>query len=186
MLQCDAACYRIYTRIYEYCVVASAPDEDLLYSQLDYKQYRMYVLQCDAVCFTVLQCVVVCRASCVSKPGLHIVQNFGSVLYCVAVCCSVLQCVAVCCSVLQCVAVCCSVLRCVAMCFSVVLPCVVCTVCCSVIQYVAVCCSVLQCVTVCCSALRCVAMRCSMLQCVLQSIIHVICIYMYENTYTHI
>jgi len=30
----------------------------------------------------------------------------GSVLQCVAVCCSVLQCVAVCCSVLQCVAVC--------------------------------------------------------------------------------
>jgi len=44
-----------------------------------------------------LQCVAVCC----------------SVLQCVAVCCSVLQCVAVCCSVLQCVAVfavCCSVL----------------------------------------------------------------------------
>ena len=40
-----------------------------------------------------LQCVAVCY----------------SVLQCVAVCCSVLQCVAVCCSVLQCVAVCCSV-----------------------------------------------------------------------------
>ena len=37
-----------------------------------------------------------------------------SVLQCVAVCCSVLQCVAVCYSVLQCVAVCCSVLPCVA------------------------------------------------------------------------
>ena len=36
-----------------------------------------------------LQCVAVCC----------------SVLQCVAVCCSVLQCVAVCCSVLQCVAV---------------------------------------------------------------------------------
>jgi len=33
----------------------------------------------------------------------------GSVLQCVAVCCSALQCVAVCCSVLQCVAMCCSV-----------------------------------------------------------------------------
>jgi len=42
----------------------------------------------------VLQCVAVCC----------------SLLQCVAVCCSVLQCVAVCCSVLQCVAVCCSVL----------------------------------------------------------------------------
>ena len=41
-----------------------------------------------------LQCVAVC----------------SSVLQCDAVCCSVLQCVAVCCSVLQCVAVCCSVL----------------------------------------------------------------------------
>ena len=40
-----------------------------------------------------LQCVAVCC----------------SVLQCVAVCCSVLQCDAVCCSVLQCVAVCCSV-----------------------------------------------------------------------------
>ena len=38
----------------------------------------------------------------------------GTVLQCVAVCCSMLQCVAVCCSVLQCVAVCCSVLQCVA------------------------------------------------------------------------
>ena len=40
-------------------------------------------------------------------------QGRGSVLQCVAVCCSVLQCVAVCCSVLQCAAVCCSVLQCV-------------------------------------------------------------------------
>ena len=50
-----------------------------------------------------LQCVAVCC----------------SVLQCVAVCCSVLQCVAVCCSVLQCAAVCCSVLQCVAVCRSV-------------------------------------------------------------------
>ena len=42
-----------------------------------------------------LQCVAVCC----------------SVLQCVAVCCSVLQCGAVCCSVLQCVAVCYSVLQ---------------------------------------------------------------------------
>jgi len=45
-----------------------------------------------------LQCVAVCC----------------SVLKCVAVCCKVLQDVAVCCSVLQCVAVCCGVLQCVA------------------------------------------------------------------------
>jgi len=43
----------------------------------------------------------------------------GSVLQCVAVCCSVLQCVAVCCSVLQCVAACCNVLKCAAVCCSV-------------------------------------------------------------------
>ena len=51
------------------------------------------MLQCVAVCCSVLQCVAVCC----------------SVLQCVAVCCSVSQCVAVCCSVLQCVVVCCSV-----------------------------------------------------------------------------
>ena len=47
---------------------------------------------CVGVCWSVLECVGVCR-----------------VLQCVAVCCSVLQCVAVfavCCSVLQCVALC--------------------------------------------------------------------------------
>ena len=44
-----------------------------------------------------LQCVAVCC----------------SVLQCVAVCCSVLQCVAVCCSVWQRAAVCCSMFQCV-------------------------------------------------------------------------
>jgi len=38
----------------------------------------------------------------------------GSVLHCVAVCCSVSQCVAACRSLLQCVVVCCSVSQCVA------------------------------------------------------------------------
>jgi len=61
------------------------------------------LLQCVAVCCSVLKCVAVCC----------------SVLQCVPVCCSMLQCVAVCCSVLQCVAVCCSVLQCVAVCRSV-------------------------------------------------------------------
>jgi len=46
---------------------------------------------------------------------LSVLQCVGSVLQCVAVCCSVLQCVG---SVLQCVAVCCSVLQCVAVCRS--------------------------------------------------------------------
>ena len=48
-----------------------------------------------------LQCIAVCC----------------SVLQCVAVCCSVLQCVAVCCSVLQCVVVCCIVLQIGAVCY---------------------------------------------------------------------
>jgi len=94
---------------------------------------------------------------------------WGTVLQCVAVCCSVLQsCVVVsyktsrlqefpetievlCCSVLQCVAVCCSVLQCVAVCYCAVYCA---AVCCSVLQCVAVCCSVLQCVAVCCRLQR--------------------------------
>jgi len=51
------------------------------------------VLQCVAVCYSVLQFGAVCCTVCCT------------------VCCSVLQCIAVCCSVLQCVAVCCSVLQ---------------------------------------------------------------------------
>ena len=52
------------------------------------------IVECVAVCCSVLQCVAVCCG----------------VLWCVAVCCSVLRCGVVCCSVLQCVAVWCSVL----------------------------------------------------------------------------
>ena len=74
------------------------------------------MLQCAAVCCSVLQCAAVCC----------------SVLQCAAVCCSVLQCAAVCCSVLQCAAVCCSVLQCAA-------------VFCSVFQCVAVYVGVFQC-----------------------------------------
>jgi len=60
------------------------------------------VLQCVAVCCSVLQCVAVCCSvlQCVA-------------LQCVAVCCSVLQCVEVCCSVLQYGTVCSNVLQCV-------------------------------------------------------------------------
>jgi len=50
------------------------------------------VLQCVAVCCSVLQCVAVCLVSMVESLQ--------------GACCSVLQFVAVCCSVLQCVAVC--------------------------------------------------------------------------------
>jgi len=80
------------------------------------------VLQCIAVCCSVLQCgpivLISLRETCNGKA-------FG-----VAVCCSVLQCVAVCCNGLislkeTCfgkafsVAVCCSVLQCAAVCYSV-------------------------------------------------------------------
>jgi len=103
------------------------------------------VLQCVAVCSSVVQCVVVilvcyrvlricgilnCRLLCV-VPEIFRATGICRVLQGVAVCCSVLQCVAVYCRALQCVAVCCSVLQYDA-------------VCCSVLQGVAVCCSVLQ------------------------------------------
>jgi len=93
------------------------------------------VLQCVAVCCSVLQCVLITRWSLAHT-------SLGSWLK--AVCCSVLQCVAVCCSVLQCVAVCADhemksrayVIRIVTR--SRVLQCV----CWSVLKCVAVCCSV--------------------------------------------
>ena len=104
-----------------------------------------------------LQCVAVCC----------------SVLLCVAVCCSVLQCVAVCCSVLQCVAVCCSVLQCVAVCCSVLLRV---AVCCIVLHTSLIRLLVFVCVCVCntlqhtathaahCSTLQHTATRCNTLQ----------------------
>jgi len=52
------------------------------------------VLQCLAVQYSVLQCVVVCCNEFLENIYLD------SVLQCVAMCCSALQCVAVCCSVL--------------------------------------------------------------------------------------
>ena len=69
------------------------------------------MLQCVAVCCSVLQCVAVrcCVLQCVYElrtcnVGANDPEDMVSL-----VCCSVLQCVAVCCSVLRCVAVCCSV-----------------------------------------------------------------------------
>jgi len=56
------------------------------------------LVQCVAVCWSMLHCIAVCAVCC-------------SVLQCVAVCCSVLQCLAVSCGVLQCVAVCRGVLN---------------------------------------------------------------------------
>jgi len=65
------------------------------------------VLQCVAVCRSVLQCVAVRwtlawrREACTCVTGVCSPE-------CVAVCCCELLCIAVCRSVLQCVAVCCS------------------------------------------------------------------------------
>jgi len=84
------------------------------------------VLQCDAVCGSVWQCVAVC-CSRVLQMMIGNSRNGSAwkgqdcrrnVQY-VAVCCNVLQCVALCCIVLQCVAVSCSVLQSVAVCCSV-------------------------------------------------------------------
>jgi len=107
------------------------------------------VLQCVAVCCSVLPCVAVA-----SQPApLAISTPFSftgtSVLQCIAVCCSALQFVAVCCSVIaaspclwpQAHPILIHRYECAEM-FVAVLQCV--TVCCSVLQCVAVCCSVLQ------------------------------------------
>jgi len=98
-----------------------------------------FMLQCVAVCCSVLQCGHVSSACC------HVyifTPHTPSYLMCVGVkvCCSVLQCVAVCCSVLQCVAVCCSVLQCVAVWSCIYLLFVGVKVCCSVFMHLTVCC----------------------------------------------
>ena len=113
------------------------------------------VLQCVAVCCSVLQCVTRCLS------------------------CSVLLCVAMYCSVLQCVAVCWSVWLTVQEVLTSdkhtdLLPLQPIALfdphyrwhqCYSMLQSVAVCCSALQCVAVCCSVLQCVAVYCNVLQC---------------------
>jgi len=97
------------------------------------------------------------RESRAALPGC---TSNGSVLQCVAVCCSVLQCVAiVCCNVLQCAAACCSLLQCDAKTHHHQGHCEwpQMALCCSVLQCVAACCSVVKCAAVCCSVLQCVA-----------------------------
>ena len=129
------------------------------------------VLQCVAVCCSVLKCVAVNSYNTASTSTFTIYQVCCSVLQCVAVCCSALQSVAACCSVLQCVTECCSVLQCVAVCCSV-LQCVYPTprqpspsphprcsaVRCRVLQFVALC------RTLSYSALQFVAVHCTVLQ----------------------
>ena len=75
------------------------------------------MLQCVAVCYSVLQHVAVyCFRYSLFWRVHHSVYPRSAALKCVVVCCSVLQCVVVCCSALQCITVCCSVLQCVAAC----------------------------------------------------------------------
>jgi len=83
-----------------------------------YVYHSQYMLQCVAVCCSVLQSVAVCRimwrciAVCCSVLQLlyetALRELYIYMLQCVAVCCNALQCVAVGCSALQCAAVCCS------------------------------------------------------------------------------
>jgi len=104
------------------------------------------VLQCVAVCFSVMHSTG--RATATALQSCKI---------------GVLQCVAACCSVLQCVAVCCSVLHSTGRATVTALQSHVKLLSSSVLQCVAVCCGVLQCVAVCCSVLQCVALCCGVL-----------------------
>jgi len=135
------------------------------------------VLQYGAVWCSVLQCVAVCY-SVVPHVAVHIfIALVCSWRNCVSDCC-VLQCAAVCCSV----AVFCSMWQCVA-------------VCCSVLQCVAVCCSaylhrfslfleeLCQCDTVCCSELRCAVVCSSVLQCVAFNICIALVFFCHCSTY---
>ena len=154
------------------------------------------MLQCVAVCCSLLQCFMIQFAVCLSLlPQSEEECRHGrlcrcSVLQCVAVCCSV------CCSLLQSIAVYCSLLqyRCHVLQRFFLIPCV--AVRCSEVNRVADCCSVLYrgvvccgvpfftapiggsmaawqvvlvlllCVAVCCSLLQSVSFCCSVWQCV--------------------
>jgi len=123
------------------------------------------VLQCVAMCCSVLQDFTNKYPCCNKRTPLFRCNSLRSVLQCVAIYGSVLQCVAGYYSVLQCVAfavtrlaVCCSVLQRIA-------------VCCSMVQWNAVCCSVLQLVSspmnlASLSVTYSVAVYCNVLQCV--------------------
>ena len=90
-MQCFAEHLDVFDRIFIRLVLIYNVDE----------QRQFALLQCVAVCCSVLQCVVR------RERQLALLQG-------VAVCCNVLECVAVCCRVLQGVAGCCSVLQSVA------------------------------------------------------------------------
>ena len=83
----------------------------------------MCLLQCVAVCCSVMQCALQCIAVHYSASQCHhnvphiimiVRQECGSVLQCIAVCCSVLQCVLGHYSALQCITVHYSALQCIA------------------------------------------------------------------------
>jgi len=77
-LQCVAVCCSVLQYVAVCCVAVCDKRT---------KFHLRFITERSLIRYSVLQCVAVCC----------------SVLQCVAVCCSVLQCVAVCCSMLQCV-----------------------------------------------------------------------------------
>jgi len=117
--------------------------------------FRANLLQCVAVCCSVLQCV----DFAIHPPDLRVcvlVRCFARI------CCSVF---AVCCSVLQCVAVCCNERQlCDSTAGSLSLRPGL-TLGTNLLQCVAMCHSALRCVAVCWSVLECVGASCSVLQC---------------------
>jgi len=117
--------------------------------QLSKRTSCMCVLQCDAVCCSVLLSRVL---RCVAK--LCNVLQWNRQLSKRTSCMCALQCVVACCSVLWLVAACCSLLQCFAVYYNI-------------LEYVGVCCDMLQCVAVC----SLVAVCCSearLIHCVLQ------------------
>ena len=80
----------LWTRLISYS--DTIPEEDVAAVQL----VSLYLLQCAAVCCSVLQCVppVQCAAVCCSLVIPRSSSAFKLQCQCVAVCCSVLQCLA--------------------------------------------------------------------------------------------
>jgi len=144
--------------------------------------------QCTAVWYSVLQCVAVCCSvlqwlvrqrneacathECVMLPTLmshvtwvHCKREKHRCEQCAeVVCCNVLQYAAVYCSVLQSGIVWCSLLQCVDVKHYLWHRRSDTTRKCAVLECAAVCCSVLQCATTCWSVLECAAVCCSVLQ----------------------
>ena len=109
------------------------------------------VLQCVAVCCSMVQCVAVCCGE------LQCVADTRSMLQCVAVSCGELQLVAVCCGELQCVAYTHNTKTCRGTVGIQLLRC-------NVSQYIAI-------VALCCIVLRCAAVQCvAVYYCVLQCV----------------